>query len=134
MKANARLAKIHIAKQQLGMDDATYRAILQSITGVRSSKDLDDAGYDKVMAHFERCGFQPKPAPRGSRPTPPQNKVALLRKIEKQLDAAERQMTYADGIAKRMFGIEKVDWCGREALQKIVAALAYDAKRHGRKK
>jgi len=40
MSRSANLAKIHIAKKQLGMDDATYRAMLQSHGGVTSSKDL----------------------------------------------------------------------------------------------
>lgn len=34
------LAKIHIAKAQLGMDDDTYRALLARVAGVRSAKDL----------------------------------------------------------------------------------------------
>ncbi|MCO2667365.1 regulatory protein GemA, partial [Pseudomonas aeruginosa] len=33
------LAKIHIAKAQLGMDDDTYRALLARVAGVRSAKD-----------------------------------------------------------------------------------------------
>ena len=50
MASRANLAKIHIARKQLGMDEDTYRAMLQSVGGVQSSKDLDDAGATKVLA------------------------------------------------------------------------------------
>ena len=36
----AQLAKVHIAKQQLGMDDDSYRALLARVAGVKSAKDL----------------------------------------------------------------------------------------------
>lgn len=47
-----------MAKAQLHMADEDYRALLQRVAGVSSSSDLDDAGFDKVMAEFERCGFR----------------------------------------------------------------------------
>ena len=46
-KPNAHLAKIHIAKAQLGMDDVTYRTMLQQVAGVTSSKQLDERGVDR---------------------------------------------------------------------------------------
>lgn len=36
----AELAKIHVAKKQLAMDDETYRAMLMSQFGVESARDL----------------------------------------------------------------------------------------------
>ena len=39
MSRNPALAKIHIAKKELAMADDTYRAMLQNIAGVSSSKD-----------------------------------------------------------------------------------------------
>lgn len=58
MISNDRKAILHIAKQQLRMADADYRALLQNEACVRSSRDLDDAGFEKVMAAFERLGFR----------------------------------------------------------------------------
>ncbi len=36
------IGKIHIAKQQLGMDDDIYRGLLARVAGVRSSKELNE--------------------------------------------------------------------------------------------
>ncbi|MBO1856821.1 regulatory protein GemA [Burkholderia cenocepacia] len=59
MIAKSTLAKIHIAKQQLGMDDDTYRAMLRSVGGVQSSKELTPAGASRVLKHLEQSGFKP---------------------------------------------------------------------------
>ena len=66
---NAMLAKIHIAKKELGLDDDTYRDILERITGQRSAAKCTDAQLDAVLADFKKKGFRPKPATarRGSR-------------------------------------------------------------------
>lgn len=56
----AQLAKIHIARQQLNMDDESYRAMLQRVAGVKSSKDLGPRQMSAVLAAFQRLGFVPK--------------------------------------------------------------------------
>ena len=53
------LAQIHIAKKALGLDDAAYRDILWTVARVESSKDLDDAGRQRLLAHFKLCGWAP---------------------------------------------------------------------------
>jgi phage gp16-like protein len=55
---NARKAVIHVARSQLQMADADYRALLQRAAGVSSSVDLDEAGFTAVMAEFEQLGFR----------------------------------------------------------------------------
>ncbi|USE78083.1 regulatory protein GemA [Cupriavidus gilardii] len=131
MVSTATLAKIHIAKKQLAMEDEDYRAMLRSIGGVESAKDLSPIGAAKVMSHLERCGFKPLRQV-GRRPRPTRDKNALVGKIEALLAEAERPWSYADAMAKRMFGIEKIDWCDVDQLWRIAAALQKDAKRHGR--
>lgn len=50
---------IHLARRQLDFDDEIYRAILcLHGGGVVSSKDLDQEGFEGVMAHFTACGFR----------------------------------------------------------------------------
>lgn len=133
MSRNPALAKIHIAKKELAMDDDTYRAMLQSIAGVSSSKDLTDAGVTKVLAHLQRCGWKPKAAAKaGKKPSVARGRQALVGKVEALLAEAKRPWDYADAMAKRMFGVDKTDWLDAEQLVKLVAALTYDAKRHGR--
>lgn len=55
---NSRKALLHVAKARLQMCDADYRELLQRAAGVNSSVDLDGAGFDRVMAEFERLGFR----------------------------------------------------------------------------
>jgi hypothetical protein len=54
---NSRLAIIHVAKKQLGLDEAAYRAILSG-AGVDSAKDIaTDAQFNAVMSAFAALGF-----------------------------------------------------------------------------
>ncbi|SNT07279.1 gp16 family protein [Pseudomonas segetis] len=128
------LAKIHIAKSQLGLDDETYRALLARVAGVRSAKELNPRQIGAVLAEFERLGFKPTAAKRSGRaaPKPAVDRKALIGKIEAQLADADRPWAYADAMAKRMFKVERVEWCDSDQLRRLVAALTYNAKRNGR--
>ena len=70
---NTELARIHIAKQQLGMSDDDYRAMIKTVgrapTG--SSKDLDYAGRQRVLDHLKACGFKAKASAKTARPKRP---------------------------------------------------------------
>jgi hypothetical protein len=65
------LAKIHIAKKELGLDDDLYREILSSEfaclpvrQGVRSSKDMTDQQAIKLINIFKEKGWVPKSKPK----------------------------------------------------------------------
>ena len=53
-----RTAVIHVAKHQLHMAEEAYRALLARAAGVSSSAQLDERGFEAVMAEFERLGFR----------------------------------------------------------------------------
>ncbi|MBF0095672.1 MAG: regulatory protein GemA [Alphaproteobacteria bacterium] len=55
------VAKLHIAKKELGLDDETYRNILTRVTGKASSKAMTDVQLDAALAEFRRLGWVPKP-------------------------------------------------------------------------
>ena len=59
------LAKMHIAKKQLGLDEDTWRDLLERETGKRSSKDMTDRERGRVLEVLKNQGF--KPASKGSR-------------------------------------------------------------------
>lgn len=128
------LAKIHIAKSQLGLDDDTYRALLARVAGVRSAKELSPRQIGAVLTEFERLGFKPKPAKKAGRavPKPAPDRASLVGKIEAFLAEANRPWAYADAMALRMFKVERVEWLDSGQLQRLVAAFVYDAKRHGK--
>jgi len=58
------LAKIHIAKKELGLDDETYREVLSSEFGVWSSKDLNNEKALKLIRIFKNKGWKPKLKPK----------------------------------------------------------------------
>ncbi len=53
------LAKIHIAKKELALDEATYRAILSRVTGCDSAKGLAVGKLISVLDEFKRLGWAP---------------------------------------------------------------------------
>ena len=52
-----KLAAIHIVKKELNMSDEEYRDILEQVAGVRSSKDLTEEQFQKLMRYFVRSKY-----------------------------------------------------------------------------
>lgn len=52
------LATIHVAKKQLGLDDDTYRAVLNRVTGKTSSADMTETERLAVVDELRRLGFE----------------------------------------------------------------------------
>lgn len=127
MSRAASLAKIHIARKDLGLDEETYRALLREVAGVDSAADLTPTGLARVLDHLRRLGWRPKPARRAKRRPHTLDRSAQLRKIEAQLSELRASWGYADKIAKRMFGVEKVEWLrGSDQFRAVIAALAVE--------
>jgi phage gp16-like protein len=62
----ARLIKlIHIAKKQLGVGEEDYRALLSSLTGQESCKEMDACQLNAVYHWFIDHGFKPGPGANG---------------------------------------------------------------------
>lgn len=58
MSRDPLLARIHIARKELGLDDDTYRDLLERVTGARSSGDLSEPDRQKVIRAFRRLGWK----------------------------------------------------------------------------
>jgi phage gp16-like protein len=118
---NEQLALIHVAKKQLGLDDDTYRAILQKLGRVESAKQLDAAGFEAVLRYFNSCGFESTWRKRnyGERPgmaSPRQ--VALIRQLW-------REYTGGDDDAALNKWLERT--CKLSALAFLTPKAAQDA-------
>lgn len=96
------LAKIHMAATALNMiqkgDDSTYRDMLWSVARVRSAKDLDDQGRERVLAHLRACGWvDTRPFVRRRQTAKPQ--VGLIRHLWKALgDAGQLENPAESGL------------------------------------
>lgn len=125
MISRANQAKIHIARQQLGMDDEGYRALLARVAGVRSSKDLGAKQIGAVLREFERLGFVPKASNKAKgKPRNFADMPGEITKIEALLTDLGLPWSYADSIAKRMFKIERCAWLkSRKHFEGVIAAL-----------
>lgn len=124
------LAKIHMAAKQLGMQDDAYRDMLWVVARVRSAKDLDETGRKMVINHLTKCGAV---FTQQRRTRPAKDKKKMVKKVRAMLAEAQRPDAYADGMAKNMFGIERFEWLEYGQLHRLVAALVFDATRHGRR-
>jgi hypothetical protein len=64
-------ALVHIAKEELRLDDESYHQVLKGVAGVESSAQLTVEGFEKVMRRFQEMGFKGllpdpyQPAPKG---------------------------------------------------------------------
>jgi hypothetical protein len=54
------LAKIHIARKELGIPEDAYRALLSTIGRVQTSGALSSEGRKRVLAHLVAKGWKPK--------------------------------------------------------------------------
>ncbi|MGQ0700398.1 MAG: phage protein GemA/Gp16 family protein [Panacagrimonas sp.] len=128
---NRELARIHVLKAQLGLDDDQYRTMLHVVARVESSKDLDTHGRRQVIEHLEahakRAGVatpvRQKPADAKAR------QVAKIRALLINAPGGRRDDAYADAMAQRMFQVQRFTWCSSEQLHKIIGALAVDLRR-----
>jgi phage gp16-like protein len=131
----ALLAKIHMAKKDLGMDEVTYLEMLKAF-GLKSCKEADIPTLERVCAHLKGCGFQEK-GRWGKRPRKLVEKDPdcgpLLKKIEALLADGGYHWNYGHGISKKMFGVDRLEWCSWRQLHKIVSALTYNAQRQKEK-
>ena len=116
-----------MGKKQLGLDDDTYRDMLEQVTGKRSAKDMSDDDLVKVIQHLDQLGFSKREF--GNKPKVKLSKDALIGKIEAHLAENKLHWNYAKGIAKQMFQKEALEFCTENQLWRIVAALEYKKKR-----
>ena len=122
---NKQIALLHTAKKSLGLTDDDYQALLGSV-GAESAKEMTDGQFDRVVRRLRNAGFRPVQRKKGKpKPSWPKHKRLMLAKIEAILKELKLEWSYADGIAKQMFGIEQVSWLDPDQLFKVMAALIY---------
>ena len=125
------IALVHVAKSQLGLTEDEYRGLLSSI-GVSSSKELGYRRFDELMNQFRARGFKPLGGSKkaaGTHSDLPKEKQPMLSKIGAILAELEMPWRYADRVAKKMFGIDRLRWCTTDQTWKVLQALIIFQKR-----
>lgn len=57
------LAAIHVGRKALGLDEETYRDLLERVTGQRSASGMNARQHEAVIGEMRRLGFKPDAAP-----------------------------------------------------------------------
>lgn len=133
MIAKSTLAKIHIAKQQLAMDDDTYRAMLRSVGGVQSSKDLTPAGASSVLKHLEQSGFKPigrKPTAHAAADDAQSRKIrALWLDLHSRGEVRDSSEKALASYVHRQTGVSALKWLSAAQASRVIEALKKWANR-----
>jgi len=128
---NKEKAILHIAKSQLGMSEAAYRDMLASV-GCRSSVELDFSRFDQLMIRLKAAGFRhvhTSAKRSGMHREPPAHKKPMISKMGAILAELQLPWSYADGISKQEFGIERVRFCDADQTYKVLQALIIHQRR-----
>ena len=130
----ASLAKIHLAKKELCLDDDTYRALLERLFGVTSAKDLSDRQMGRLLGEFRRLGWKPKAANPKTAPLrlPQLRKIRLLwyRLVEAGAVRSVEESSLLTFV-KRQAGVERMEWLSVAQAGQIIEALKAWGKRVG---
>lgn len=114
------LARIHILAEQLGLDRDRYEDVLWTVGRQNSSAKLDEHGrravIDHLQAHVDRKTGSHRPNNLGG-------DRRELKKIEALLADACLPWAYANGMARRMYQRERLEFCHPGQLAGIIAGL-----------
>ena len=128
------MAKIHIGKKDLHLDDDTYRDVLWRVTGKRSCKDMTIAQLQDVAKDMQNSGFKPKTTPKhGKKPSVTKRRQGLIDKIEAILADMGLHWNYAHGVGEQMFQIKRLQFLNDQQLYKVTQALSVHQKREADK-
>ena len=126
---------VHAGARNLFTDEEARRAWQKDSTGHSSCSDMTDADLQNLVDELRRKkALKPLTAPKAAK-----GRQGLVNKVGALLaDKAKRQgstvpWSYADAIAKKVCGVDKVQWCDSKQLGKVIAALSADQKRTKKK-
>lgn len=130
------LAKIHIAKKDLGLTDDAYRDVLRNVCGKDSAAKLTDNQATRVLRYFEARGWKPKAQrslpgmgiPRDGQSKKIQALWITMHKAGKVRNSSDKAML---SMVKRVTGVDRLEWCSDAQKSAVIEALKDWAKREG---
>lgn len=117
---------IHVARQKVGMDEATYRALLHDRFGVASSTALDIRQRQQLLDHFKTLGFKVvSKKPVRTLADDPQSK--LIRSLWLQLHEAGKVRNPDESalaaFVKRQAKVDALQWLSSAQASKVIEEL-----------
>lgn len=124
--SSKKIAVLHVAKRDLGLDDDNYRDILRRHGGVESATDLDEIGFFHVMRYMTALGFRSTWTKRtfGNRPgmaSPAQ--VELMRKLWLSYHGPDDGEAALNAWLSKYHKVSALRFVSVEKAAKIVPAL-----------
>lgn len=121
------LAKVHIAKAQLALDDSTYRVLLKRVTGQDSSAKATDDGLVRVIEELKLKGWKDKPGARRARGADERPQAAKLRALWISLwqlgEVEHRDDGALAAFVMRHTGMQALRWNTVADLNKAIECL-----------
>lgn len=130
-RRRAMIAKINIARQQLGMAEEDYRAVLFDVTGTSSLRDCDERQLLAMLERLKARGFVAKPSTRAA-DHPMARKARAMWISLHQLGVIDNPSEEAlEAFARRQLGCERLSWARQSEANRLIEALKSMGKRAG---
>ncbi|MDK4595618.1 DUF1018 domain-containing protein, partial [Kingella kingae] len=93
-KRKGLIAKIHVAKTQLNMEDDVYRNFLAEQTGCHSCAQMTLLQLQRVVTKMEQLGFKPTRQHLGAKPLHRTEVSAMMNKLAALLATSGKSWAY----------------------------------------
>jgi phage gp16-like protein len=127
---SAMIAKVHVAKKQLALDDGSYRAVLKRMTGQESAANCTDGQLERLLKEFKRLGFVNAPARNRTTSEKPwvRKVLALWADLAPLLDQATDEtlrvfVARQTKSARNPAGISRPEWLTSEDATPVIQGL-----------
>jgi len=130
---SANIAKIHMAKAQLGWDDDRYRSFLLGVTGKFSCSELTLEETAIALEHLQKQGFQVKVKGRSTPPknTPQQRKIWRLWYLLREHSYTSGSAKALNAFIKKTVGVERIEWLTPPQANAVIEGLKAICQREG---
>ncbi len=120
-RRKALLAKIHIAKKDLGLDELIYRDCIQAISRGRTTTaaELGLRELEDLVRHFKRLGWHEGPSHTRK------HKKALIRQIKTRAKAylGSNWEARLNGLQRRILSVDRLEWAHPAELKRLLAVM-----------
>ncbi|GAA5784661.1 gp16 family protein [Chitiniphilus shinanonensis] len=121
---------IHVAKRELaplGLDDDTYRQMLENLTGKRSAAELTEAQLERVVAALKKRGFIVRPKVGKQVPLADDDMSRMIRGLWLELHelgfVANAAETALLRYCQRQTGVSALQWLNGKQAETMIESL-----------